>query len=331
MVTFQDYYEILGIARDADADAVKKAYRKLAMQWHPDKHQGDAKAAAEERFKRIAEAYEVLGDPEKRSRYDRFGEHWQHGQEFTPGGEQAGTGSMSREEFERAFGGGFSDFFSQLFGRQYSDQFDRASRHRPRRPHRGADLRADLEVPLATALRGGKSTFELPTSVPCPRCGGFGFVEQHVCPTCTGLGAVRETRRVELSVPEDIRDGMTVRLRGMGQAGEEGGESGDLLLRLHLAGDDRLRMRGSDIEADVDVAPWDCLAGTRISVRTAAADVDVKIPPNTRAGARLRLRGQGFRDGHGGRGDFYVVVRMALPATLSERQRDLLIQAGNVQ
>jgi len=329
-VKFQDYYRILGVARDADAETIKKAYRKLAFEWHPDRHQGEAKEGAETKFKRISEAYEVLSDPDKRKRYDRFGANWEQGQEFTAGDRGSGTGgpSMSREDFERMGGAGFSDFFSQVFGGRYKDQFRQRADTHPRYGYRGADVRAELNLPLSAALRGGKSTFEIPTTSPCLRCGGVGFLEQHVCPGCAGVGSVHELKHIELKIPSDVRDGMTLRLRGMGHAGEPGSEAGDLLLTIHVADDGPYRSRSSDVEIDVDVAPWDCLRGTSIEVRTALAEASVKIPKDTSAGDRLRLPGHGLSDGHGGRGDFLVIVRMALPKNLTAHQRELLEEAG---
>ncbi len=324
---FVDYYEVLGVARDADAEGIKKAFKKLALKWHPDRHAEGERATAEARFKQVNEAYEVLSDPEKRKRYDRFGQNWEHGQEFTPPG---GGRTMGREEFENLFGGrrgggGFSDFFSSLFGDLYADQA-RGPRRHARYAQRGADVRAELPLPLAEALRGGKQTFEVPARVGCPQCGSVGFVGEHVCPSCVGLGHLTQRRRVELKIPEDLRDGLVLRLRGLGEEAEEGGEPGDLHLTLRLVPSADHRLQGADVEADVPVAPWEAIFGAEVEVRTARGVARVKIPPDTRAGQRLRLRGQGLSDGRGGRGDFHAVVRLALPEPLDERQRELLAE-----
>lgn len=318
---FQDYYEVLGVPRGAGADEIKKAYRKLALRWHPDRNVDDPQA--EETFKRVSEAYEVLSDPEKRERYDRFGENWEHGQEFHP---PPGERTMSREEFEGAFGGlgGFSDFFASMFGEQYRRDFQGSPGRHARYRHRGADVRAELQLPLGDAIRGGKSTFEIPTVAACPRCGGLGLLGEHVCPSCAGVGNVRRTKKVELKIPEAVRDGLVLRLRGLGEPGDGGGPPGDLHLTLRLDSDDVYRLRGRDVEADVSVAPWDAVFGTTAEVRTPRGLTAVTVPPGTRAGTRLRLRGQGLDDGRGGRGDFHVVVRLALPERLSDRQRELL-------
>jgi curved DNA-binding protein len=332
-VQFQDYYETLGVPRGASADEVKKAYRKLALQWHPDRHEGAAaKKDAEARFKRISEAYEVLSDPKKRERYDRLGANWQQGQEFTP---PSGQRTMSREEFERMFGGpggagggGFSDFFAQMFGEDFGRAFRGSARQRHARyRHRGADVRAELELPVSALAQGGKHAFRVPTSTACERCGGVGFVDEHVCPTCLGVGQVSGERTVELAVPADARDGMVLRLRGLGESGEGGGaEAGDLLLTLRVRSDELYRVQGSDVEADLPILPWEAVFGTEVEVKTPLASARVKVPPGTRAGARLRLRGQGLGDGAAGRGDFYLVVRLVLPERPTERQKELLAE-----
>lgn len=330
---FQDYYEVLGVPRTASPDEIKKAYRKLALKWHPDRHKGAAQKDAEERFKRISEAYEVLSDAGNRTKYDQFGEHWKHGQEFTPppGAGGAGPGgharSMTPEEFQQMFGGsagGFSDFFTSMFG----DQFRQASGHGAGRHQRfrvrGADVQAELPLGVREALAGGKRSFELPTTAPCPRCGGVGFVGEHVCPTCMGVGQVHGHKTVAVSIPKSIRDGQTLRLKGLGEPGDAGGEPGDLLLTIRLSGDDVYRIEGADLYADVPVAPWEALAGSKLDVRTPDGVFTLTVPANTRAGQKLRLRGKGLDDGQGGRGDFYAVIRLALPEQLNERQKQLL-------
>lgn len=326
---FQDYYEVLGVGREAAPEAIKSAYRKLALKWHPDRHQGTEREAAEQKFKQISEAYEVLSDAEKRKKYDRFGANWEHGQEFEPG---PGQRTMSPEEFEAAFGGGsgFSDFFQEMFGGQFRQDFRGGPRRHARYRFRGADVRAELSIPISEALAGGKRSFEIPARVSCPSCGGTGFVGQHVCPTCTGVGQVQKRQTVELKIPADVRDGMKLRLKGLGEPGEGGGESGDLHLVLRLADDDAHRLSGEELEALVTLTPWQAEVGTRVDVRTARGVVTVTIPAHSRSGQRLRLRGQGFSDGKGGHGDCFVRIVMDLPATLSDRQRELLSELAQV-
>lgn len=342
VMKFQDYYEVIGVPRGASAKDIKKAYRKLALKWHPDQHVGDGADEAERRFKGISEAYEVLSDPEKRARYDRFGENWEHGQEFQPGGPsgqggsagQGGEGhSMSREEFEAAFGGGggFSDFFRDTFGDQVRRDFGGQPGSHARYQHRGADVRAELHLPIGVALQGGKRGFTVPTRQSCPACGGVGFLKEHVCPSCGGVGAVRRNREIDLRIPEELRDGMTLRLKGLGEPGAEGGETGDLHLVLRLDDDEGYRLVGGALEALVPMAPWEAVLGGKVDVRTAKGVVTVTVPPNSRAGTRLRLRGQGLANQKKGTDELIVVLEIALPSDLSERQRELLKELADLE
>jgi len=324
---FQDYYERLGVARDADEETIKKAYRKLAMKWHPDRHKEADRATAEAEFKQIAEAYEVLSDAESRKKYDRFGEKWKQGEDIAP---PPGEKTMTPEEFQAAFGGGggFSDFFQEMFGGKFRQDVDAGPRRHARYGYRGADVRAELHLTVSDALAGGKRTFEFPVRVSCPRCGGVGHVERHVCPECVGVGQVQKRKTIDLKIPDGVRDGMTLRLKGLGEPGDGGAESGDLHLVLALDDDATYRRVGSDLEARATVTPWDAFLGTKVDVRTARGTATVKIPPGTRSRGRLRLRGHGLADDAGGRGDFYVVVEMDLPAVLDERQKQLLADLG---
>jgi curved DNA-binding protein len=322
-VKFQDYYERLGVSRDASEDAIKKAYRKLALKWHPDRHPEKDRPKAEEEFKRISEAYEVLSDPENRKKYDRFGENWRQGEEFQP---PPGERTMSPEEFESVFGGsgGFSDFFQQMFGGHFRQEVGGGAQRHARYHYRGGDVRAELHLSTTDALAGGKRSLEFVGAVSCPRCGGTGFVERHVCPECGGVGHVRRRRSIELKIPDDVRDGMTLRLKGLGEPGEAGAEAGDLHIVLRLDDDATYHVAGDDLDARVTVAPWDAFTGTKADVRTARGTITVKIPAESRAGTRLRVRGHGLANGQGARGDLYVVVALDLPASLDGRQRELL-------
>jgi DnaJ-class molecular chaperone len=331
---FQDYYEVLGVPRTASDEDVKRAYRKLALKWHPDRAKPEGRKAAEEKFKQVAEAYEVLSDPEKRKKYDRFGEHWKQGQEFTPPPGAGGARTVTPEEFARMFGGaagrggGFSDFFTNLFGEQFEQQVGGGGRRHARYAERGADVQAELQLPVSDALAGGKRAFSISGVAPCARCGGTGTIGQHVCPTCMGVGSVEEPRRVDLTIPRAVRDGQTLRLRGLGEPGEGGGEAGDLLLTVRLRSDEVFRIDGANIEADVPLAPWEALSGAKVPVRTPDGSVTLNVPAGTRAGTRLRLRGRGLENGHGVRGDFHAVIRIALPDALTPEQRELIAKAG---
>ncbi|MEY4830232.1 MAG: hypothetical protein RLZZ562_2028 [Planctomycetota bacterium] len=342
---FQDYYETLGIARTATADEIKRVYRKLAKEWHPDRHPPHRRAEVETKFKQIAEAHEVLADPEKRKRYDQLGEHWRQGQDFQPppGG---GGRTISPEEFARMFGGGFggargggggggfSDFFGQMFGDMFAGASGAsgASRGRGPRPQgraqamRGEDVEADLEMSVGEALRGGKRAFDLQVSTPCEACDGEGQMDFGTCPQCGGLGHSRAKKSVDLSIPQDVRDGQVLRLRGLGQPGA--GSPGDLLLEIHLVPDDVHRMRGDDVEADLLIAPWEAMDGCKADVKLQKGTASVRIPAGTKAGARLRLRGQGLARASGERGDLILVVRLGLPDALSPEQQEALRAMG---
>ena len=335
---FQDYYTTLGVARGASADEIKRAYRRLAKEWHPDRHPPAKRAQVETKFKAIAEAHEVLSDPEKRKRYDSLGEHWRHGQDFQapPGG--GGFRNVSPEEFARMFGGargggggggGFSDFFSQMFGDMFAGggagpRGD--GRARRSTSARGEDAEAEIELGVGEALLGGKRTFTLGVQVPCEPCDGAGRIGPRTCPTCGGLGTSRREKSVDLQIPKDARDGQVLRLRGLGEAGDGG--AGDLLLTLRLVADDVWRLRGDDAEADIVVAPWDVLEGTTVEVAVPGGVATARIPAGTKPGQKLRLRGQGLARADGSRGDLLLVVRLGLPETLTARQQELLRELG---
>ncbi len=325
---FQDYYEVLGVDRNASPERIKKAYRKLALKWHPDQNAND-KEAAELRFKQISEAYEVLSDPAKRKKFDRFGEHWEHGQDFEP---PSGESTMSREEFEAAFGGagGFSDFFQAAFGDDLRRDFEGGPHQHGRYRFRGADVRADLSLSVSDALAGGTREFQVPARVGCPSCGGTGALSQHVCPSCGGVGQVRRTKTVQLTIPANVRDGLTLRLKGLGEPGGSGGEAGDLHLTLRLLDDENYSVRGDDLETSVTLTPWDAENGTKVEVRTARGTAAVVVPPGSRGGGLLRLRGQGLAKRGGGHGALLVRLRIDLPKELTARQKELLRELGQV-
>jgi len=305
---FQDYYTTLGVSRTASADEVKQAYRKLAKEWHPDKHPAEKRAEVEQKFSAISEAHEVLSDSEKRKRYDSFGAQWRQGQDFQPPpGGGGGYHQVDPEEFARMFGGaggggggGFSDFFAQMFGDMFAGRGGGGG-GRQRVPPRGHDAEAEMAIDIGLALLGGKRSFVI-----------------------EGPGG---PRTIDLTIPKLSRDGQVMRLRGLG--GEGPGGAGDLLLRLRLEDDDVYRRRGGDIEADVVVAPWDLVDGTSVEVTVPGGTASARIPAGTRAGERLRLRGQGLPRVEGGEpGDLLLVVRLGLPEQLSDRQQELLRELG---
>jgi DnaJ-class molecular chaperone len=323
-VEFLDYYQVLGVSRSASAEDVKKAYRRLALQWHPDRHPAADREAAETTFKRISEAYEVLSDPEKRKRYDELGPDWAERQKSRP---RPSETRMSREQFEQQFGGsGFSEFFESLFGDQFGAGTAQRGRHARFRV-RGADVQAEMALGVRAASAGGKRRFSIQGRSACETCGGVGFVAaEHVCPTCVGVGSHTVTRAIDLTIPENVYDGIVVRLKGLGEPGSEGAGPGDLMITLRIVGDDVYRVVTDGVEADVPVAPWEAVLGAQVAVETPGGQVSVKLAPGTKAGARLRLREKGLRLADGRRGDFFAVVRHALPEQLTPRQLELLAE-----
>jgi curved DNA-binding protein len=304
-VAFRDYYEVLGVPRSASEEEIRRAYRKLARQYHPDVNK---EPEAEERFKEISEAYEVLRDPEKREQYNRLGANWKAGQDvsaaegfdgFEGFRRQGGFGDV-RVDF--GSGGDFSDFFEGLFGgaggggrrRRGASGFDGFST-------RGGDVEATLELSLEEAATGGKRRISL------------------------GDG-----RDYEVMIPAGVRDGQRIRLAGEGGGGSYGGPSGDLLLRVRIKPHPRFRMDGRDLYVDLPVAPWEAALGASVEVPTLSGTSKVKVPAGSSCGRRLRLRGQGMPAPKGSPGDLYAEVQIKLPRRPSEDERELFERLAEV-
>jgi len=285
-VGFKDYYEVLGVPRDAGEDDIRRAYRKLARQYHPDiNHESDA----EERFKEVGEAYEVLNDPERRERYDRLGDPRSAGgagpdmADFEDVFGRGGFGPDVRVEFGE---GGFSDFFESLFG-QGAGTADGG-------PLRGRDREAVLDLSLEEALEGGRRRLSLDSD-----------------------------ESFEVNIPAAVREGQRIRIAGKGAPGRGGGPPGDLYLLVHLRPHRRFRREGDDLQVDLRVAPWEAALGATVPVATLSGTAQVKVPPGSSSGRRLRLRGRGLPTRDGGRGNLYATVEVAVPKDLSDEQRDL--------
>jgi molecular chaperone DnaJ len=342
----RDYYEVLGVARDASGDAIKRAYRELARKHHPDV--AHDKSQAEHHFKEINEAYEVLSDPRKREQYDRFG--------VTANGASAGG--------DFGFGpGGFGDIFDMFFGNVRG-----AAQARRAGPERGADLRYDIEITLDEAFGGtnkeivfdrlvhcdtckGSGAKPGTMIVPCNRCGGNGsvrsarqtplgqIVTQSICPqcggeghviaqpceSCSGRGRVERETRLNVEVPAGVDDGARIRIAGNGEAGTRGGPPGDLYVYLSIAPHRLFRREERDTFVDVPVSFTEAALGATIEVPSLAGEVDLTLPPGTQSGTMLRLRGYGMPSVRGTqRGDHHVTVNVIVPTKLTKRQRDLL-------
>ena len=310
-VRYRDYYEVLGVSREASQDEIKKAFRKLARQHHPD-HAAEAdKANAEAKFKEINEAYEVLSDPQKREKYDALGSNWQAGADFTPppnwggpGGVKFRTSGGMPRDFH--FGGtGFSDFFEQFFGGgmsgaggAYSDFAEGGgfSRGGYGAPQRGADLTADLLVTLEEANNGSVREISLRR----PDGGG--------------------TQKLRVKVPAGVREGQQIRLGGKGQPGPAG--AGDLLLRVVLERHPDFQVEGADLVYELEIKPWEAALGTKKTVPTLKESVSVTIAPGSPSGRRLRLKGLGMKKADGSRGDLYAVIEVQVPAAQTQAQRE---------
>jgi curved DNA-binding protein len=295
-VGYRDYYELLGVERGASEAEIRRAYRKLARQYHPDINK---EPGAEDRFKEISEAYEVLRDPDKRARYDRLGANWRAGEDVSGaqgfngfggfGGDQGGV----RVEF--GDGAEFSDFFESLFGARRGRGGGRSSGFEGF-AGRGADHEALLELTLEEAAVGGQRQLQL------------------------GDG-----RTYEVTIPAGVRDGQRIRLAGEGGQGRSGGPAGDLFLRVRITPHPRLRLEGRDLHVELPVTPWEAALGATVEVPTLNGSAKVKIPPGSSSGRRLRLRGQGFPS-DGGPGDLYATVQIRVPKRLSARERELFEQ-----
>jgi molecular chaperone DnaJ len=348
----RDYYEVLGVARDAGDDDLKKSYRKLAMQWHPDRNQGNAEAEA--KFKELNEAYDVLKDAEKRAAYDRFG----HAafEQGGPGGGGGGGGPFG--------GGGFEDIFEEMFGR-----FGGGGRGQRAAAGRGADLRTQVEVSLEEAFAGAKKTIRFATSVSCEACKGVGaeggaasgvqncgtcqgsgkvraqqgfFLVERTCPTCggagrsiknpckicRGAGRVQRERSLNVSVPAGVDDGTRIRLTGEGEAGQRGAPAGDLYVDIAVRPHPIFQRDGANILVRVPLRMTQAALGGHVEVPSIdGGRSKVTIPAGTQTGDQFRLRGKGFSVlRSAARGDMYVQVMVETPQNLSPKQRELLEQ-----
>lgn len=317
-IEFKDYYSVLGVSRDATEADLKKAFHALARRYHPDVAKD--KRGAEEKFKEINEAYEVLGDPAKRRRYDELGARWGTVQESAPTDGFEEGGAPTGDGFH--FGGtGFSDFFERFFGGTAQGagfgeepEFDlgenpfaqrrTGSRRRTWRSEEGADLSGDLMVTLEEALNG--ATREVTVRFADPAGGG------------------QAERKYRARIPRGVREGQTIRLAGAGHPGVGGGSPGDLLLRVRFARHPDFRPQGSDLYCELDLAPWEAVLGGSVTLRTLEQPVSLRVPPGTQTGQQFRLRGHGLPTGEGNeRGDLYAVARLQVPAECSPEEKDL--------
>jgi molecular chaperone DnaJ len=338
----RDFYEVLGLGKNASDDEIKKAYRKLAMKYHPDRNPDNK--AAEEKFKEVKEAYEMLSDPQKREAYDRYGHA---GVDPNMGGGGAGAG-------------GFADAFGDIFG----DIFGGGRRGGGPQVYRGADLRYNLEITLEQAANGYETTIQVPSwdecdtchgsgakpgtsPVTCTTCGGHGqvrvqqgfFAIQQTCPkchgtgkiipepctTCSGVGRIKRKKTLEVKVPAGIDDGMRIRSSGNGEPGVNGGPPGDLYVEIHIKQHQVFQREGDDLHCEIPISFATAALGGDVEVPTLSGKASFTIPEGTQSGKTFRLRGKGVKGVRSGyAGDLFCHVVIETPVRLTERQKDLL-------
>ena len=325
-VSYKDYYAILGVPKNAAAKDIKSAYRKLARKWHPDANPENQKAA-EEKFKDISEAYEVLGDAEKRSTSDVLGSDWQRAAQQNAGrGAGAGAGAPgSGAGFSGANfgeGSGFSDFFDMFFqnmGRRPGGPG--AAGFRQPGAQRGEDLETTLDLTLNEAYSGGAKNVALQIEDSCPRCGGSGTTNNRVCTECGGRGRVVQTKRFDVSIPKGVREGQRIRLTGQGAAGPHNGPRGDLYLIAHFPEDQRWERRGDDLYIDLPVSIYDLVLGGSVTAPTMTGEVTMTVPAGTPSNKYMRLGGKGMpKLKSEGNGDEYVRLIGTVPTNLSDKE-----------
>lgn len=346
----RDYYEILGVAREANAEEIKKAYRKLAIKFHPDKNPDNKEAEA--KFKEAAEAYEILSDQKKRAAYDQFGHAGVNG---------AGAGGPGYGDF-----GGFgniNDIFGDIFGDVFSGGGGR-TRRGTSRATRGSDLQYNLEIDFKDAAFGCKKTIRLNKLSPCqtcqgtgakpgtrpetcgscrgvgeirfqqgfftlsktcPECSGSGTLLKEKCGTCRGKGSESKESKLEVTIPPGIEDGQRLKLSGEGEPGAQGGPAGNLYVSIHVRPHEAFERDGTDVYVKLPISLTQAALGGEVEVPTLYGPVAMKIPAGTQNGRKLRLKSKGIPELHGGHvGDQFVVVQVEIPTSLSKRQRELL-------
>jgi len=319
-VKFRDYYEIMGVPRTATQDEIKAAYRGLARKYHPDVNKA---ADAEDKFKELGEAYEVLRDPDKRKKYDTLGSNWRDGQDFTPPPGWEGFGGFGRgrsatgptannfsDFFESLFGGGFGGFsgFRNVGGggfRQSADEADDGNAAWHSGPEAGEDQQVRIRIPLEDSIHGTERTITLETRERGPK------------------GRLRNAKRdLKVRIPQGVVSGQKIRLAGQGSPGEHGAPPGDLYLLVELEPHAQFRVGGRDLFIDLALAPWEAALGTELSLPTPAGAVSLKVPAGASSGQKLRLKGKGIPNPRGEAGDLYAEIRIVTPKTLSKAEKE---------
>jgi molecular chaperone DnaJ len=315
----KDLYGVLGVAKGASEKEIRTAFRKLARKHHPDVNPGDK--AAEAQFKEINSAYEVLSDADKRRKYDRYGDNWEHADQIEEMQRaRAGTGGVRFS----GNGGTFQDFDLNDLGGVFSQFFGRGAGGARTMTRRGGDIQQPVEVTLEEAYHGTTRTLQLLTSEPCPTCGGAGEIAGATCHTCGGYGELQRPRKLEVKIPTGVATGSKVRVAGEGQDGSGGGKKGDLLLVVTVRPHPRFDRKGDDLHEEIEVPLTVAVLGGETEVPTVTAKVMLKVPPLTQNGRVFKLGGLGMpRLGKEGKGDLHAKVRVRVPTELDEKQRKL--------
>ncbi len=325
----KDYYKILGVGKNASAQELKKAYRQLARKYHPDVNPDDK--SAEETFKKINEAYEVLSDKEKRKKYDKFGDQWQHADQFAQaGGKQGPYQNFDFSAFNR--GGGIR-FEGGDIGSLFDEILRGGGAGYRSRPRRGQDIEYGVEVSLEEASSGTQRMLSLQTEKPCPACQGSGRQQNNICPSCRGAGVVPGTERLEVKVPAGVKTGSRVRLAGKGGHGASGGARGDLYLLVKVKPHRIFERNGDDLSVAVPVPLTVAMLGGEISVPSIKGGrLALRIPPQTQNGRTFRLTGQGMTIlGKAVRGNLIAKVNVVLPGKLSAEEKELFNKLGKLR
>ncbi len=326
----KDYYELLGVKRDASEQEIKQAYRRLARQYHPDVNPGDK--STEAKFKAINEAYEVLSSKQNRQKYDKYGNQWQYAEQFEQARRQqapfrdfGGAGGATGFHFEGEDLGGLFD--NLLFGGGRARTYTRRSR-----PMRGRSLEAPVAVTLEEAFHSTSRTISLQSEEPCPACKGTGLIQNVPCSTCQGAGMVPRMKRLEVKIPAGVSTGSRVRIAGKGAPGYNGGTSGDLYLVVSVKPHRQFERRGDNLHVEVPVPLNVAVLGGEVPVPTMKGQIALKIPPETQNGRSFRLAGQGMPHlGNSSRGDMFARVNVVLPTKLSEKEKELFKQLNELR
>jgi molecular chaperone DnaJ len=332
----KDYYSILGVSRTAADKDIKATYRKLARQYHPDVNPGNK--SAEEHFKKINQAYEVLSDPEKRKKYDQYGDGWEHAEQYAEAARQqqqqqqrSGFRYTQQPGAEEAFGSEEPDLAS-LFGNLFGGRAGASSR-KSSRVQRGEDLEYQIELTLEEAFNGTMRNISLQSEIPCAACRGTGRIQGLPCSVCRGSGSTHEVKRLEVKIPAGVEDGSRVRVAGKGQPGVGGGTPGDLFLVVSLKKHNQFERKQNDLYIDLPVQLVTLMLGGEVQVPTLkGSKLALKIPAETQNGKVFRLAGQGMPVlGSVARGDLLVTVKVVLPKSLTAEEKALFARLKEIR